>query len=65
MRATVIEGLDVHRGEWVVVDYANRRVVLSAKTRPALVAELKRLGFVGGIVMRVPEIDEPLLVGLG
>lgn len=61
----MIEGLAENRGKSVAVDYANRRVVLSAGTRPALMAELKRLGHVGGVVMHVPDVDEPLLVGLG
>jgi hypothetical protein len=65
MSTVVIEGLAENRGKWVAVDYVNRRVVLSAATRPALVAELKRLGHVGGVVMHVPDVDEPLLVGLG
>jgi hypothetical protein len=65
MGTVVIEGLDENRGKWVAVDYANRRVVLSAGSRRALMAELKRLGVVGGVVMHVPDPDEPLLVGLG
>ena len=65
MSRAVIEGLAENSGKWVAVDYANRRVVLSAPSRPALTAELKRLGIVGGVVMHVPDLDEPLLVGLG
>jgi hypothetical protein len=65
MSTVVIEGLVENRGKWVVVDYANRCVVLSAATRPSLMAGLKRLGHVGGVVMHVPDVDEPLLVGLG
>jgi hypothetical protein len=65
MSTIVIEGLAENRGKWVVVDYANRCVVLSAATRPSLMAELKRLGHAGGVVMHVPDVDEPLLVGLG
>jgi hypothetical protein len=60
----VIEGLSKNRGNWVAIDYVNRRVVLSA-SRPVLMAELARLGHVGGVIMHVPEADEPLRVGLG
>jgi hypothetical protein len=65
MATMVIEGLTEHRGEWVAVDYANRRVVLSAPNRAALMTELKRLGLAGAVVMHVPNGDEPLRVGLG
>jgi hypothetical protein len=61
----VIEGLTEHRGEWVAVDYANRRVVLSSPNRGALITELKRFGLAGAVVMHVPTGDEPLRVGLG
>ena len=61
----MIEGLAENRGNWVAIDYVNRRVVLSAASRPALMAELQRLGHRGGVVMHVPDVDEPLLVGLG
>ena len=62
--AVVIEGIAEHRGEWVAVDYAKRSLVLSAATRSALLSELKRLGLHGGVVLHVPELDEPLLSGV-
>jgi hypothetical protein len=61
----VIEGLTEHRGEWVAVDYANRRVVLSTPSRASLMTELKQLGLAGAVVMHVPNGDEPLRIGLG
>jgi hypothetical protein len=65
MATMVIEGLTDHRGEWVAVDYANRRVVLSSPNRAALIYELKRLGLAGAVVVHVPNGDEPLRIGLG
>jgi hypothetical protein len=61
----VIEGLTEHRGKWVAVDYANRRVVLSSPNRAALITELKRFSLAGAVVMHVPNGDEPLRIGLG
>lgn len=60
-----IEGITEHRGEWVAVDYARRRVLFGASSRADVVAEVKRRGLRGAVVLQVPEAGEPLLVGLG
>jgi hypothetical protein len=60
-----IDGIGEHRGEWVAVDYARRRVLFGSTSRADVMAEMKRRGLRGAVVLQVREAGEPLLVGLG
>jgi hypothetical protein len=60
-----IDGIGEHRGDWVAVDYARRRVLFGSTSRADVIAEVKRRGLRGAVVLQVPKAGEPLLVGLG